>query len=133
MHDIVSNINTLDDIPIAVNKKISEGELYEHERGKIVNDLTSYLSIPESKNWYSGNYTVLNEAVILRPDNRFSRPDRVMIKKDEAIVVDYKFGEIEEPRYKRQVKLYMNTISEMGYSNVKGFVFYVKSGKIVPV
>ena len=133
MHDIVSNINTLDDIPIAVNKKISEGELYEHERGKIVNDLTSYLSIPESKNWYSGNYTVLNEAVILKPDNRFSRPDRVMIKKDEAIVVDYKFGEIEEPRYKRQVKLYMNTISEMGYSNVKGFVFYVKSGKIVPV
>src|SRR5690554_1262815 len=130
MHDIVSNIKIFDDIPEAVNKKISEGELYEHERDRIVNELYDYLNIPAVKNWYSGNYKVLNEAVVLQPGSRFSRPDRVMIGNNEVIVVDYKFGDVEESKYKHQVRRYMKTISEMGYPNVKGFVFYVRSGRI---
>ena len=133
MHDIVSNIKIFEDIPDAVNKKISEGELYEHERDTIVRELNNYLDIPEARNWYSGKYKVLNEAVVLQPGSRFSRPDRVMIGNDEVIVVDYKFGDVEESKYKHQVRRYMKTISEMGYPNVKGFVFYVRSGKIVSI
>ena len=48
-----------------------------------------------------------------------------MIADNEVIVVDYKFGEVEEDKYERQVKYYTRVIREMGYPEVKGFLFYV--------
>jgi ATP-dependent exoDNAse (exonuclease V) beta subunit len=130
MHDIVSNIEKLEDIPVAVNRKISEGEIKEQEKENIISEIEGYLTKPEVMEWYSGIYIVLNEAVVLHPGSGISRPDRVMIGKDKVIVVDYKFGESEETKYKYQVKRYMKSITEMGYTNVEGFIYYVKSGKI---
>ncbi|WP_298652194.1 UvrD-helicase domain-containing protein [uncultured Proteiniphilum sp.] len=133
MHDIVSNVKTLADIPQAVEQKISRGELGEEEKDNTIRELTNILSLPEISDWYSGKYTVLNETQLLHPAAGFSRPDRVMIGPNEVIIADYKFGELEEPKYIRQVQRYVRPIEEMGYQNVKGFVFYVKTGKVVQV
>ena len=38
---------------------------------------------------------------------------------------------LEETKYIRQVRRYIQHIQEIGYENVSGYVFYVKSGKIV--
>ncbi|MGI6074349.1 MAG: UvrD-helicase domain-containing protein [Fermentimonas sp.] len=133
MHDIVSKIDTLGDIERSVEAKVSDGEISESEQDDIVEELRSYLNIPEARDWYSGEYQVLNEIQILDSSRGVSRPDRVMIGDNKVIVVDYKFGESEDSRYIRQVESYISTISNMGYSNVKGAVFYVKMGKVVTV
>ncbi len=97
--------------------------------------MTEFLSLPDIADWYSGSYTVLNEVQVLHPRIGFRRPpDRVMLGNGEVIVADYKFGELESPQYIRQVRQYVKTIKEMGgYSNVKGYIFYVKLGKIEQV
>lgn len=133
MHDIVSNIQKLDDIPEAVSKKITEGEIKEQDKENIIIDIEGYLTKPEVVEWYSGNYTVLNEAVVIHPGSGISKPDRVMIGKNKVIVVDYKFGENEETKYRHQVKRYMKSITDMGYRNVEGFIYYVKLGKLETV
>ena len=133
MHDIVSNIHRLEDIPAAVSKKVSDGEIKEYEQENIIKEIEGYLTQPEVAEWYSGVYTVLNEAVVLHPGSRISRPDRVMFGKDKVIVADYKFGESEETKYNHQVKRYIKSITEMGYKNVEGFIYYVKLGKIESV
>ena len=56
-----------------------------------------------------------------------------MIGDNEVIIADYKFGELEESKYIRQVRQYVKPIQEMGFPNVKGFIFYVKTGKVVQV
>ena len=76
---------------------------------------------------------MLNEIQILQPKGAFSRPDRVMINKDEVIVIDYKFGEKENSKYIRQVKYYINQIQKMGYKNVRGYICYITLGKVVEV
>ena len=131
MHNIVSHVNTLEDIPNAVKQKISEGELDEDKGNKIITYLTEVLSRPELAKWYLGKYQVLNETQLLHPILGFSRPDRVMIGQDEVIVVDYKFGEMEESKYIRQVQRYVNSIREMGYKSVSGYIVYMKTGKII--
>lgn len=133
MHEIVSNVETLADIPQAVERKISAGELQELDRESTVRELTDFLSLPEISKWYSNRYTVLNETQVLHPRMGLSRPDRVMIGTDEVIVADYKFGEVENRQYIRQVQRYMKTVEEMGFRHVKGFVVYLKLGIIVPV
>ena len=133
MHEIVSNIETLADIPQAVERKISAGELQELDRESTIQELTNFLSLPEISKWYSDRYTVLNETQVLHPRMGLSRPDRVMIGTDEVIVADYKFGEVENRQYIRQVQRYMKTVEEMGFRHVKGFVVYLKLGIIIAV
>ena len=133
MHAIISKVRYVSDIPAAVERKIAEGELSEQEREKTVRELSKVLSLGEVMEWYSDKYTILNEAQILHPRFGFSRPDRVMIGNDEVIVVDYKFGAQEDTKYARQVERYVKTVEEMGYTRVKGFVFYVRLGKTVQV
>lgn len=133
MHEIISSIQVLGDLAGAVEAKYISGEIDAGEKTEITGLLTHILSNPGIVEWYSGKYHVINETEVLHPAFGFSRPDRIMIGDNEAIVVDYKFGEREEEKYKRQVRHYVKLIKEMGYNNVKGYVFYVKTGKVVEV
>ena len=47
-----------------------------------------------------------------------------MVKGNETIVVDFKFGK-HNTDYEDQVREYMNLLTEMGYENVRGYVWYV--------
>jgi len=132
MHDVLSGVEKIEDIDEAVSKAVSEGSVGTNEKETVVSLLKQYLSLSEATDWYSGKYRILNEMQILHPKFGFSRPDRIMMGENgEIIIVDYKFGNAEEPRYLRQVKRYMKYMEEMGYADVKGFVFYVKLGKII--
>ncbi len=133
MHAIVSNVKTLSDLSWAVEQKISDGELPEADREKTYNSLHAMLSLPVVADWYNGKYTVLNETQLLDPTRGFRRPDRVMIGSGEVIVADYKFGEVQDPKYIRQVQQYVHTIREMGFDNVNGYLFYMKTGHLVQV
>lgn len=48
------------------------------------------------------------------------RPDRVMMKDREVIVVDFKFGK-KRKTYNKQVKEYMDLLSDMGYEHIRGY------------
>jgi len=61
---------------------------------------------------------------VLSPGGKERRPDRVMISGSEAVVVDYKFGAEHSQSYDRQVSDYMTSLKEMGYQDVKGYLWY---------
>lgn len=48
------------------------------------------------------------------------------------IIVDFKFGN-PKPEYNRQVREYITLVSQMGYKDVKGYLWFVYSNKIVEV
>lgn len=91
------------------------------------------LSLEEVKDWYSGEWTLYNECSIIYNDEQGKmqtrRPDRVMMKDDEVVVVDFKFGK-KKPEYSTQVREYMSLLSEMGYADIKGYIWYVYSGEL---
>ncbi|HHW81391.1 MAG TPA: ATP-dependent helicase, partial [Bacteroidales bacterium] len=133
MHNIVSEINTLDDLDGALERRLLSGELTSEDKHNLYDELRKSLSLPQVIDWYSGNYRVLNEQEVLHPSMSFIRPDRVMINNGEVIVVDYKFGDLVESKYVKQVQRYLKSIRGMGYDNVKGYLFYVKLHKVVKV
>ena len=103
------------------------------EKESVYQELCHSLSLPQVQDWYSGNYHILNEQQVLHPSMNFIRPDRVMIKDNQVIVVDYKFGELIENKYIKQVQRYMKSIRDIGYTNIQGYLFYVKLHKVVKV
>ena len=70
--------------------------------------------------------------MIISPNTKLYRPDRVVIDEQTATVIDYKFGEIEKDSYQKQVKNYMQLIKKMGY-NVKGYLCYITLDKICEI
>ena len=73
-----------------------------------------------------------NECSILQNiggELQIRRPDRVMIKGEEVIVVDFKFGK-KSPEYAAQVRNYMQLLKQMGYRQLKGYLWYVYKNEL---
>jgi ATP-dependent exoDNAse (exonuclease V) beta subunit len=125
MHRLFQNISVSQDVEKAIDLLVFNGLLKEEERSKISAEIKGLLSQKPFEDWFNGEWQVINESVILVPGAHAYRPDRVMIKAKDAIVVDYKFGNIQNIKYNSQVNKYMDFLKEMGYKKVEGFVWYV--------
>lgn len=133
MHEILSNVRYAEDIHNAVLPYIFNGQL-SHEEGVVLEKkLKTWLDQPEVAPWFSPDTQIINETEILQQKGTFLRPDRVVISGEEVSVIDYKFGNIQKKSYHKQVIRYISLIKEMGFSQVKGYIWYVELGKIVPV
>ena len=136
LHELFASIDVIDDIDPAIRKLRFEGLIGSQEQEDNIRAVTAQaFKRPEVKDWYSGNWELFNEcAIIYTVDNKLEirRPDRVMVDKERAIIVDFKFGKPQKA-YSAQVKEYISLLKQMGYVNVEGYIWYVKQDKIEQV
>ncbi len=137
LHHLFASIGTADDLPQAIAQLCFEGILESTEQEKQLQKLAEWaLSNPKVKDWYSGDWELYNECSIIYPDQNGSlqirRPDRVMMKNNEVIVVDFKFGK-KRPEYVEQVQEYIRLLAEMGYQHITGYLWYVFANQLEEV
>lgn len=136
LHKLLSEVVAASDLPNAIRQMEQDGIIGGNiKSNNIQKMLTRYFETPQVKEWFSGRWKLFNECNIISTDlkGREQRPDRVMVDKDNnVIVVDFKFG-TPQPDYSKQVKKYMNLLVLMGYQTVKGFLWYVYTNKIEEV
>lgn len=141
MHTLFSLINTIDDVPEACRVVSDSGEV-DIAPAELQSLVAQKLNEVKSYGWFDAGNKVLNERELVDSDGRVLRPDRIIFKGTgrQCIVsiVDYKFGEYNRSsashsKYSRQVKNYLSVVEEMGYSNVKGYLWYVNYGVVEEV
>ena len=136
LHNLFSVIRTQDDIPSAIERLRFEGIIESAEQERQIKKLTEWaLNHPLVKEWYSGNWELYNECAIIYKEKgelQTRRPDRVMMKDGKVVVVDFKFGK-KRTDYNKQVRDYMNLLSDMGYENIRGYLWYVFDNEFVEV
>lgn len=131
LHTLFSAIETENDIEDAISHLVFEGVIGSTETEEEIRELVgNAFSLPQVKDWYSGNWQLFNECDIIWQENgelRTRRPDRVMMRNGEIIVVDLKFGKINK-KHEEQVQGYMQLLGQMGYAQerIKGFIWYIK-------
>lgn len=133
MHEVLSRIRTPKDISASVEAYRIAGVINREEAVELTARLEELLQAEEVRTWYDGSARVLNEVDILFGNGLSKRPDRVMIKDNQVIVVDYKFGERQDKRHPNQVRDYLRLIRRMGFERVDGYLWYVELGKIEAV
>lgn len=134
LHEIFENITHVNDLEKALVKISNEGKIEKSE----IEDYTRHVSAlihsnEHTKNWFCDEWEVKTEAEIILTDGKVIRPDRVMIGDEQVIIIDYKFGETESKSHINQVLQYKHALSEMGYNNVEGYLWYAEINKIVNV
>lgn len=143
VHSIFSRIRTLADLPRERQRMENEGLLY----GDVISNeqLSQWLdqlsSHPQVREWFSPQWQVITERSILTRNKRDGqietrRPDRIITDGTKTIVIDYKTGSHHSAfheEHKAQVRNYMEYLKEMHYPEVEGYLWYMKSGKVVKV
>jgi len=133
LHALFRYIITADDSQRAVDRLVFEGMISEDEKDRYNKLLSAYLEQHEIKEWFNGDWKVKTEADILLNGGRIKRPDRVMVKENQALVVDYKFGEQLKESHREQIREYARLLWQMGYSNVKACLWYPGLNKVEEV
>jgi ATP-dependent helicase/nuclease subunit A len=130
MHEVFEGIKSSCDISFAVRKLVLEGKLPVEESVDIENKVNSLISLPQVRDWFLPGNQVMNEIGILLPSGITRRPDRVIIKDGKTIIIDFKFGDIND-HHLEQIEQYRHLLIDMGYSNIEAFIWYVDKNKII--
>ena len=132
-HDILAQVAVRKDLPRVVEDFCRRGIIgSEQQRRDITALIDKAWTQPELCDWFSGHWQLLREQAIL-VDGEERRPDRVMISGQEVVVLDYKFGTQHKPEYRTQVLGYMDAMRALGYTRVKGYLWYARNGELKPV
>ena len=132
MHDLLCAITCWEDVDSAIRDFIEAGKIPQDKEEFIrcqLKDFRALLAHYGYEDWFSGKYRVLCEQDILSPTGNTHRPDRIMICDNEAVIVDYKFGQHRRPQYMDQVRLYSSLLSNMGYTT-RAYLVYVSLNEI---
>ncbi|MFR9616474.1 MAG: UvrD-helicase domain-containing protein [Rikenellaceae bacterium] len=132
MHKAFESATTIDDVFRNVELMLTKSQINATEHKSLSEAIRSSLSAPLAQEWFSGDWDrVRNECEIIRGEGKSNRrPDRVMIKGERCVVVDYKFGALHPERYERQMRQYITILREMGYRKVEGYLWFIRQGEI---
>ena len=115
-----------------IEEIIYEGLITDTERNDIVAQLRELLSLPEVANWFSREWTVETEIPILLPRAEANRLDRLIYRDKKAVVIDFKTGKRKQ-KDDEQVLEYINTLHEMNFADVQGYLLYLTDKAVVEV
>ncbi len=130
VHRVLAEIITTDDIDSSITKIILQGLVSKEESEILKQNIIDLLSLKEIEYWFNTDWTVKTESEILLPDGTTLRPDRVLLKENNAIIIDYKTGK-EEPKHADQVNHYASVLEDLGYSTIHKYLFYLNEKRVV--
>lgn len=124
VHQILSEINHLKDA-----EKVLTNYQIEKEAVAAVQKI---LAEPQVQQWFSDDAEVFLEQPILQKDGKVSIPDRVVIKANEAFIIDFKTG-LPHPKYHKQLENYKDALRDLGYTKVNAAILYITNLEIVQI
>ena len=135
IHRALQEIRTLADATTAIHSLYLRGIINpdiicEEEMQQVISQL---LANPQVQPWFAPELTILNEQSITDRKGNLQRLDRLVITpQGRAIVIDYKTGHYNK-EYRSQVKGYMEALHQIGYTDVEGYLLFIKDGKVMNV
>ena len=133
LHRLFEGTTTREDIFVKLRNMASDGEIAASEIASLEQQINNALDNTVAGEWFDGSWEqIVHERSIIRPKESNKRPDRVMLKGKQAVVVDFKFGAIKD-EHLNQIKTYKEELCAMGYTDVRGYLWYVAAEKVVEV
>ncbi|GAO42276.1 UvrD-helicase domain-containing protein [Flavihumibacter petaseus] len=133
LHLALSRIDSKQQIDQQLQRLLLEGKLLGSQLPELRSGIMEVLNVPELAQWYSGGYEAMSERPILLQGGAVRRPDKIFIGKEETILVDFKFTQSLQPSHAAQLQQYRQLLEQMGYRNVKAYLYYGQQQQLVPL
>jgi ATP-dependent exoDNAse (exonuclease V) beta subunit len=133
VHDLLASLNTLDELPILLEKLKADKMLNDEDFAKVEKNVKDNLQTGSKLlHWFDTDWEVKTEVPVLLPDGSLIRLDRVLIKNNDAQILDFKTGQ-KVDKDNKQLNFYKNTLKKMGYNKVTAHLAYLNPLEIVEV
>ena len=132
VHDALSIIRSESDLLNAINKMVALYQLHEKDADFLHSEITSVFDICRSKKWFDGHFEVYNEREFCSSDGTLHRPDRIMIRDNNAVVIDFKTGE-ESNSHHHQMLRYKQLLVDCGFPFTECWLVYIPTKKLIAV
>ena len=137
LHRMMEHIETAADVERVVADFRRTGKMVDPTQiPQLIALLHSAVTHPVAQSWFDGSWRLYRECNILLRDAQgrpaHQRPDRVMMRGEETVIVDYKFGR-SNPAYHKQVRQYADLLRRMGRTHLRGYLWYVHRGELEEV
>ena len=124
IHDIMSQIQTIEDVQQVIFGYIQQGSINKQQAQILAHTINVIINTPEVNPYFTNQYTIYNERDIITKTGNIVRPDRLAIKDNEAVIIDYKTG-LPNPKYQQQLEEYSDILKEMNFTVKKKILIYV--------
>jgi ATP-dependent exoDNAse (exonuclease V) beta subunit len=124
-HLLISKVSSIDLIDTELKNGVLSGDYetaFENDLRKKVKDAMSFSSYQEL---IKNATQTLEEQSFIVENGEELRPDKIILKERETILIDYKTG-IPNQRDEKQVARYKTTLESMGYPNVSSYLYYIR-------
>lgn len=131
MHYLLSLISNNKDIDYIINKVHMEGIISAGELNHYKEKLQWIITHPSTKHFFEHENVEINECAILLPNGKQLRPDKIILKDNEAIIIDYKISDynkistFEKEKHLKQVKNYKKLLLDMQFLKVSAHLIYI--------
>ncbi|GAB2631164.1 UvrD-helicase domain-containing protein [Belliella aquatica] len=132
VHEILEISKSKEDTKLNLASFYYEGRLTLEEKDDVEKQLDALFSNSLFASWFETDGVLLAEQGILLPGGKMKRPDRIILKQDHAMVVDFKTGEPYE-KHKKQVGEYMDLVAQLTGKPASGYLCYLENGEIISV
>jgi ATP-dependent exoDNAse (exonuclease V) beta subunit len=132
IHQMLSELKSSQDAAALVQAYCDAGVLNELEQAEVQRLFAQVFAITQVQELFHEQGQGLTEREILTAEGDVLRPDRVVLKPHETLVVDYKTG-VKHESHRAQVLRYKDEIAKMGYPNVKACLLYLQPPELIEV
>ena len=130
-HELLAEVEVATSLGEVVERYVQSGRLTPQQGNEISQCVATWWKWEELRDWFGGGWQVKREGtMLLHAQGNYLRLDRVMLKGNEAVVLDFKTG-MRKGAHHMQVVTYMKWLREMGYTPVRGYLFYIKENDLV--
>lgn len=131
-HQFISEINTVEEIP-EVLKKYQENDLVDSAllEGMVKSAYLFFEGAAKSA-LFESVINVYNEQSILIPKSKFLRPDKIIERKLDVVVIDFKTG-AASPSHHEQIWNYKSVLEEIYEKPVKAVLYYTKENRLIEI
>lgn len=133
LHDVLANANKPEELDEVLGSMLASGVFKAEELDTLRIQANAVLKNPELQYLLARSTQSLTEQTIIDSHGKSYRPDKVLINENGLTIIDYKFTMEQQSAHIEQVSHYRDLLLEMGYENVKTFLFYAVTGKLKQV
>lgn len=126
-HEILSKINTKNDVKKILNQYLLEGIISQEEKISISERIENIINNENYSSYFEENQIVINEREMFVTENSKSktyRPDRLIKTENGFIIIDFKTG-TENEKDQKQVENYKSNLEKFGEKVLKMEVIYI--------
>ncbi len=138
LHAIMAQLQTFElaELPTTlasvINAMVLKGEVPVNEATVFKAKIRSlFEAVPKLHQWFAPGWEVINERRILAKGQAYI-PDRVVIKENKAVILDFKRGAKSE-NHKNQLRNYGHLLAQMGYQVEEMHLVYIELNELEQV